>query len=125
LGASGYRPGIRPKVQAKADLQRFEICASSNARQRFRPALRRRERDLNDDDPCRLVAAFIRRNFSFSAPCPFYSAIGKRRHNITDQSSVRPSAALATPSLQSSTPFALANLRKTIHCQRRRATNSP
>ena len=40
-----------------------------------------------------------------AVPRPFYSAIGKRRHNITDQSSVRPSAALATPSLQSSAPF--------------------
>ena len=75
------------------------------ARRRTARPARRRERDLNDDDPCRLVAAFIRRNFSFPAPCPFYSAIGRRRHDITDQSSVRPSAALATPSLQSSAPF--------------------
>ena len=70
-----------------------------------RPAFRRHKRDLNDDDPCRLVAAFIRRNLSFPAPCPFHSAIGKCRLDITDLHPIRPSQALATPSPQSSAPF--------------------
>ena len=74
-------------------------------RRTARPAFRRRERDLNNDDPCRLVAAFIRRNFSFSALCPSHSAIGKRCRDITDLPPIRPPEALATPSPQSSAPF--------------------
>ena len=46
-----------------------------------------------------------RRNFSFPAPRPFYSATGKRRLDTTDQSSIRPSLALARPGPQSSAAF--------------------
>jgi hypothetical protein len=53
-------------------------------------------------DPCRLGAATIRRNCSFPAPCPFHSAMGKHLHDITDQSSIKPSATLARPGPQSS-----------------------
>ena len=34
---------------------------------------------------------------SFPAPCPFHPGIGKRRHHITYQSPIRPSATLAAP----------------------------
>jgi len=60
---------------------------------------------LNDDDPRRPIAASIRRNFAFSAPRPVYSATGKRRLDTTDQSSIRPSVALAGPGPQSSAAF--------------------
>jgi len=46
-----------------------------------------------------------RRNFSFPAPRSFYSATGKRRLDTTDQSSIRPSLALARPGPQSSAAF--------------------
>jgi hypothetical protein len=51
------------------------------------------------------LQAAIRRNFSFPAPCPFYSGIGKCRQDITDQSPIRLSAALARPGPQSSAAF--------------------
>ena len=81
-------------------------CRGLWARRRTaRPAFRRRERDLNNDDPCRLVAALIRRNFSFSALCPSHSTIGKRCRDITDLPPISPPEALATPSPQSSAPL--------------------
>src|SRR5262249_48363043 len=67
-----------------------------------------RERDLSDDCPGRLVAASIRRNFLFPAPCPFRSRTGKRRHDTVDHSSIVPSAALAEsgpPSLAASSSY--------------------
>jgi hypothetical protein len=51
------------------------------------------------------LQATIRRNFSFPAPCPFYSGIDKRRQDITDPSPIKPSAALARPDPQSSAVF--------------------
>jgi hypothetical protein len=71
---------------------------SLRARRRTaRPARRCRERDLSDDCPGRLVAASIRQNFLFPAPCPFHSRTGKCRHDTVDYSSIVPSVALADP----------------------------
>jgi hypothetical protein len=51
--------------------------------------------------------------------------IGKCRHDIIDQSPIRPSSTLAGPGSQSSAALSSHQPRKTISRQRRGATNSP
>ena len=76
---------------------------------------RPREKALRDCDdyPCRPVAASVRRNISFPAPRTFHPDACKRRRQITDQSSIKPSSTEATPNPQSSAPFSSQRLRKT------------
>jgi hypothetical protein len=64
----------------------------------------RRQRDLSDDNPCRLVDA-IRRSFSFPALYLFQFGIGKCRHDIIDEPPIRPSTMPAGPAPQSSAAF--------------------
>jgi hypothetical protein len=58
-----------------------------------------------DDYPCPLAAASVRWNISFPAPRPFHLGACKRRQQITDQSSIKPSSTAAAASPQSSAAF--------------------
>jgi len=70
------------------------------------PSLREYQRDPRgrDREFCP-VAASVRWNISFPAPRPFHPSACKRRHGITDQSSIRPSSTAAAASPQSSAAF--------------------
>ena len=55
--------------------------------------------------PIALVAEPVRWNISFPAARPFHPGVRKRRQEVTNQSSIRPSTTAAAASPQSSAAF--------------------